>query len=191
VWLSSCGTGIVEITKTTPDPAGGSILRDAHGEATGILLDTAIHLITDKLPVSPDEDKLEMWQVAENAYFKFGLTSITDAGSGVTYGDVKLFKKYYANGDLKIRNYSMMDAGEDIKYIEDGNSPVVGLYGNRLSFNAVKVIGDGSFGSQTAWMSKDYTFRKDYKVLVDIQIRNFTRLSRGSEVKAFRSLHMQ
>lgn len=61
VWLNSCALAIFEITETTPDLLRAVILRDAHGEATGILLDTAIHLITDKLPVFPDEDKLEMW----------------------------------------------------------------------------------------------------------------------------------
>ncbi|MDR1447801.1 MAG: amidohydrolase [Candidatus Ancillula sp.] len=156
LWLNSKALEVAQIDENTATPEGGIIRKDENGIPTGILADAACNLAFAKLPFYPREDKSMMFKLAQDQFLKYGLTSITDAGVGVTYEDVKLIKDLYANGNLKIRDYVMMDAGEDEKYIADGNKPVVGLYDGRLSFNTVKVISDGSFGSMTAWMSKDY-----------------------------------
>ena len=43
-WANSTAMRIAGISKDSPDPDGGLILRDAHGEPTGILLENAIAL---------------------------------------------------------------------------------------------------------------------------------------------------
>ncbi len=48
--LNSAALALAGITKDTKDPAGGRIERDASGEATGMLIDTAQDLIGAKLP---------------------------------------------------------------------------------------------------------------------------------------------
>ncbi|MEI7771205.1 MAG: amidohydrolase family protein, partial [Chloroflexales bacterium] len=42
VWVNSAALALAGIGTETPDPAGGQIQRDRTGEATGILLETAI-----------------------------------------------------------------------------------------------------------------------------------------------------
>src|SRR5213078_1754546 len=41
IWVNSVALREAGITKATPDPAGGKIMRDAKGEPTGVLVDNA------------------------------------------------------------------------------------------------------------------------------------------------------
>ena len=54
VWVNSKAIKLAGITDATKDPAGGEIIRDAQGHATGILVDTAENLIVSKIP-EPDD----------------------------------------------------------------------------------------------------------------------------------------
>ncbi|MCO4859945.1 amidohydrolase family protein, partial [Herbaspirillum sp. WGmk3] len=45
-WANTRALALAGITKATPDPVGGKIVRDANGEATGVLVDTAQDLLT-------------------------------------------------------------------------------------------------------------------------------------------------
>ena len=163
VWINSKALQIAGITKDTPNPEGGIIEHDEMGEPTGILKDSAMLLLFPKLIVYPEKDKLIMWKIAQEKLFKIGITSIASVGRFISNEDTKLLKKLYKDGDLKIRNYVMLDIGEDIKYIEDGNKPSIGLFDNRLSINAVKIFADGSFSSQTAFLTKDYVSIPNWK----------------------------
>ena len=52
-WANSAALRAAGIDRDTPDPAGGRIERDAHGEPSGILIDAAMALVTQQLP-APD-----------------------------------------------------------------------------------------------------------------------------------------
>jgi predicted amidohydrolase YtcJ len=155
-WVNSLALELGGITKDTPNPQGGEILKDESGEPTGILTDTAAGFVNSKIPPLTTERKKEALLLAQDELFSYGLTSSMDAGSGVE--DIQQMKELYESGDLKIRLYVMVDSGPDAEvYYEKG--PEVGLYDNRLTMNCIKFYTDGSLGARSAWMLEEYSDR--------------------------------
>lgn len=155
-WVNSLALELGEVTKDTPNPQGGEILKDVNGEPTGILTDTAAGYVNSKIPPLTVERKKEALLLAQDELFSFGLTTSMDAGSGVE--DIKQMKDLYESGELKIRLYVMVDSGTDAEaYYEKG--PEIGLYGNRLTMNCIKFYTDGSLGARSAWMLEEYSDR--------------------------------
>src|SRR5439155_11375184 len=79
-WASSEALAAAGITKATPDPEGGRIMRDAKGEPTGVLVDNAMDLIELKLPNPSDEQLKRRLKAAIERCVAVGLTSVHDAG---------------------------------------------------------------------------------------------------------------
>src|SRR5262249_19239468 len=52
IWVNSRALAEAKITKATPDPAGGKIVRDPSGEPTGVLIDNATTLVEAKVPAA-------------------------------------------------------------------------------------------------------------------------------------------
>jgi predicted amidohydrolase YtcJ len=155
-WVNSLALEIGGITKDTPNPQGGEILKNENGEPLGILTDTAAGFVTSKIPPLTAERKKEALLLAQDELFSYGLTTSMDAGSSVE--DIQQMKELYESGDLKIRLYVMVDYGPDAEvYYEKG--PEVGLYGNRMTMNCIKFYTDGSLGARSAWLLEEYSDR--------------------------------
>ena len=155
-WVNSLALEIGGITKDTPNPQGGEILKNENGEPLGILTDTAASFVTSKIPPLTAERKKEALLLAQDELFSYGLTTSMDAGSSVE--DIQQMKELYESGDLKIRLYVMVDSGPDAEiYYEKG--PEVGLYGNRMTMNCIKFYTDGSLGARSAWLLEEYSDR--------------------------------
>ena len=67
------------ITRSTPDPVGGKIFRDANGDATGLLEETAIDLVEHKIPRPTFEQVIAQLVTAQRIYNRSGITSTIDA----------------------------------------------------------------------------------------------------------------
>ena len=67
------------ITRDTPDPPGGEILRDKDGEPTGMLVDAAKGLVTRHVRASAGDARAELL-AAQQACLAAGLTGVHDAG---------------------------------------------------------------------------------------------------------------
>jgi predicted amidohydrolase YtcJ len=91
------------ITRDTPDPTGGAIERDASGEATGVLKDTAMALVTAQLPPSTfgraERVAAAAW-VSDQAT-AVGLTTIHD--SALVPEAARAYQEAEADGRLKVR----------------------------------------------------------------------------------------
>src|SRR5262245_54329071 len=59
-WVNGAALAAAGITHRTPDPPGGRVERDAHGEPTGILIDTAMELV-DRARPRPSRAALREW----------------------------------------------------------------------------------------------------------------------------------
>lgn len=140
------------ITKDTPNPPGGEILRDEHGEPTGVLVDNAMQLVTAKID-TPVAGPRELILAAQERCLAAGLTGVHDAGIGVA--ELEAYKALAAEGKLKIRVYAMLSAQVAPFYIKD-HPPLVG---ERLTVRAVKLYADGALGSRGAWLLKPYSDR--------------------------------
>jgi len=167
IWVNSKALELAGITKDSKNPQGGEILKDANGNPTGCLTDTAGEPVQKIIPALSDDRKKEAILKAQSQLLSYGFTSIMDAGSNMEM--INMYHDLYKDGTMKIRLYSLIggDWGGTIgdaekKYITN-NAPQKELYGYRLSINAVKFFADGSLGSRSAALLEDYSDRAAHK----------------------------
>lgn len=79
VWVNTEALGRAGITRDTPDPAAGRIVRDDDGEATGVLMDAAGDLVTRNIPEHHPEDLRQGLLTAQQHLFSLGITAWHDA----------------------------------------------------------------------------------------------------------------
>lgn len=167
IWVNSKALELAGITKESKNPQGGEILRDSSGNPTGCLTDTAGEPVQKIIPELSEERKKEAIQKAEAQLLFYGFTSIMDAGSNMA--TINQYHELYKTGNLKIRLYSLIGGdwggtiGDAEKEYISNNPPQKGLYGDRLSINAVKFFADGSLGSRSAALLADYSDRAGHQ----------------------------
>lgn len=79
-WANSRALAAAGITDKTPDPAGGKIMRDANGRATGVLVDAAKDLVEKVLPAQTEAEGRVVLDRALGEMARVGLTGAHDAG---------------------------------------------------------------------------------------------------------------
>ncbi len=135
------------ISRGTPAPAGGEIIRDAAGEATGVFVDNAEGLVAAP-ERSPDEVRRAL-ELAMNECLAKGITSLTDAGADTEV--IGLYREVAAAGRLRTRLY-VMAAGLPTMRALGQPDPGNGM----LAVRAVKLYADGALGSRGAALLEPY-----------------------------------
>lgn len=154
VWVNSRALQIAGITRDTPDPKGGQIVRDSRGEATGVLVDAATGLIERHIPQPTDADIKRALTAAMNELAALGLTGVHDAG--IDAQQYRLYQQLGAAGELPVRIYAMLaDSKEARDIISTG--PKASQFDDRLQMSAVKSWVDGALGSRGAALQSDYS----------------------------------
>ncbi len=154
---------IAGITRKTPNPPGGEILKGPDGEPTGFLRETAQGLVRAKLSEweanrSEEEKQAEALKIVELAgedVLSKGITTFHDAGT--SFRNIDLFKQLAETGKLPVRLYVMV-GGEPIDSLK-AKLPqyrMVGVGNNFLTVRAIKLYADGALGSRGAWLLKPY-----------------------------------
>lgn len=163
MWVNSLALQAAHITADTPNPQGGEIFRLPDGEPQGILVDTPIFKIWARLPAPTDAQALAAYHRAEKELFVCGITSLVNAHQTLQQHNV--LARAYEAGELKIRVYELFGAqtGQDTAFLEQEHKPFTGRFGERLTAGGVKLIGDGSLGSRSAWMLEDYADRPGHR----------------------------
>jgi predicted amidohydrolase YtcJ len=154
-WVNSVVIKMAGITKNTPDPPGGKILRDEKGEPTGVFVDAAMGLVNSFVPRLTYEDRREDALIAMKECLSLGLTSIHDPGVGLE--EIKVYKDLIDSGEFDFRAYVMIDGFTEAEehYLKIG--PEVGYGGNRLTVRSFKLFADGALGSRGAAFFKSYS----------------------------------
>lgn len=167
IWVNSKALEMAGITKDTKNPQGGEILKDASGNPTGCLTDTAGEPVQKIIPTLSEDREKEAILKAQSQLLSYGFTSIMDAGSNMKM--INMYHDLYKDKTMKIRLYSLIGGdwggtiGEAEKDYIAKNAPQKELYDYRLSINAVKFFADGSLGSRSAALLEDYSDRPDHK----------------------------
>lgn len=94
--LNSLGLKAVGFDRSTPDPLNGTIVRDAAGEPTGLLYETAVSLAESRMPAPTDDDFHEGVLWAMRLANRHGITGVIDAK--VMERHVRVYQKL-ARGD--------------------------------------------------------------------------------------------
>ena len=162
VWLSrldhhmSLANGVTlrlaGIDRDTPDVDGGTIVRDAAGEPTGIFKDNAEQLVDRILPPLGDEQERAALDAAMRYVAFNGVASVHHMG---TWDDLAVFERAHARGDLRTRIYAAVQIGTwerlAARVRERGRGDAW------LRVGALKGFVDGSLGSHTAAMLAPFT----------------------------------
>jgi len=139
---------LANITKDTRDPEGGVIERDASGEPSGILKDTAMGLVAGILPGDPpDIDARAAMLISEKAA-EVGLTTIHDIF--ISSDEMRGYEEARRRGWLKIR----VQMSPRIGSIADAEKLAqmgvhTGFGDDLLKFGAAKMFADGGMGART------------------------------------------
>ena len=143
------------ITRDTPDPEGGRIIRDASGVPTGVLIDHARDLVSRHIPPVGREELEEQILRADQEARRLGLTMVHDAGVDPAIVDV--YKRLIDTGRLKTRLYVMLGGRLDAlrPHLEKG--PVLNYGNHHLAVRAIKISADGALGSRGAALLEPYT----------------------------------
>jgi hypothetical protein len=145
---NSLALKLANISKDTLDPKGGVIERDASGEPTGILKDTAMALVAALLPKDrPDIDARAAKLISEKAA-EVGLTTIHDIF--ISPEEMRGYQDARRRGWLKIR----VQMSPRISSIEDAERLAqmgvhTGFGDDYLKFGAAKMFADGGMGART------------------------------------------
>jgi predicted amidohydrolase YtcJ len=140
------------ITKATKDVAGGTIVRDAQGEPTGIFKDNAMSLVNRVQPDPSAEEEDRALDAAMRYVASNGVTSVTHMGS---WSDLSVFERAHAAGRLKTRIYAAVPLATWERLRDTVKAH--GRGDEWLKIGALKGFVDGSLGSHTAAMLAPFT----------------------------------
>lgn len=152
------------ITDSTPNPQGGTIVRDSAGRATGLLRETAQQLVAkaaeddrSRRPLTEQRAELrEQVLLAGEQALAHGITSFHDAGA--SFATIDFLKEMEAAGELPIR-LNVMVRGESNEELA-AKLPVYRMEAEENDFLTVRSIKrqvDGALGAHGAWLLAPYT----------------------------------
>jgi predicted amidohydrolase YtcJ len=152
-WANSRALAVAGITAATPDPDGGRLLRDASGAPTGVLVDTAQHLVARHIPAPTPQDIDRQILAADREARRVGLTAVHDAGA--SSATIEAYRRLSRDGRLATRLYVMIDSSPatTTEWLERG--PLVDP-DHRVTVRAIKLYADGALGSRGALLLEDY-----------------------------------
>jgi predicted amidohydrolase YtcJ len=151
------------ITRDTPDPEGGKIVRDANGEPTGYLRQAAQGLVArvhaqSEAGMSREQREariIRQIELAGEEALKHGVTSFQDAGA--SFAEIDVLKQQAERGALPVRLWVMV-RGESVERM-DSLLPAYRMIGHGNEFLTVRSIKtqiDGALGTHGAWLLAPY-----------------------------------
>lgn len=140
------------VTRDTPTPPGGEIVRDANGEPTGILKDAAMGLVWKIVPPPDEHTMAEALKAAMIYAGKQGVTSVHDMSADAAV--LPVYQRLVKNNEMTVRVYGAQSLqgwqALSLVGIESG------LGNDILKIGALKGFADGSLGSTTAYFFEPY-----------------------------------
>lgn len=162
VWCNSAALAELGITDDTPDPIGGTIVRDADGHATGLLLENAGYMIA--WPVAnqaTDADRDRFVQAAVQAYLQAGTTTAVDMAlsaeslAALRRADERGALPFTVVGHWLIERRD--DPEEELEQVRRVAEMVHAQSSGRIRIAGIKLVTDGTIDGCTAGMCDPFT----------------------------------
>ncbi|MGH2532338.1 MAG: amidohydrolase [Thermomicrobiales bacterium] len=151
---NSRALALAGISASTPDPDGGTIDRDQHGEPTGVVRETAHQLVRAAIGNPSEEEMTEALILGGRAFLASGVTSTVEAGI-YRPEEFHAYQRLRREGRLPVRTYLMMIIDAMLEPME-----LIGLQTGMgdewLRVGPAKLFSDGSIGGRTARMRRPY-----------------------------------
>ncbi len=158
IWVNSKALAMAGITKDTPNPTNGVIVKDpSTGEPIGHLKESAADLVNRIMPQPSDADRRAALRGAIAEAHRYGVTSIQNAGGSLE--DLALYEQAKQAGDLRVRAYIALSASAATTEADlDRMDAAWKKLGDdaTLKTGAVKIFADGVIESRTAAMLAPY-----------------------------------
>ena len=158
-WANSKALALAGITRHTPDPPNGSIVRDpATGEPTGALKEEAHNLVLNIIPKPTREEKLLALRAGIRWANQHGLTRVHSCGGD--FEELDLYNDLRSRGDLNLRFYIAYFLNppelrkEDLAAIDAARKK---FHDEWIDTSAVKMMLDGVVEAHTAAMLSPYS----------------------------------
>lgn len=166
IWVNSYALSVCGITDSTPDPEGGEFFRTADGHLQGCAANAAAAMIKSHIPVPDKEQRIRELLAAQKQLLAYGVTSVNDMSTN--WDNVCDLKELYETGKYRLRFHGALRVavGKDAdpalhEYFL--KCPEIDLYDRHYTVRAVKFLGDGSVGAQSACLFEDYTDRPGHR----------------------------
>ena len=168
---NSAALRLAGIHRDTPDPPGGTIDRDANGDATGVLKESAMALVMKHIPPPGGESMREAIRRMAADLNAECMTGAKDPGIGFGLGydpaqameTWNAYRDVLEEGALSVRVFALwrspntLDEAERlIRRIAPLGGPGRSPTGDRLVSGGIKLFADGSGGARTAWVWEDW-----------------------------------
>ena len=164
--VNSKALEVAGVTRDTPQPVGGTIVKDEHGEPNGLLLERpAFWLVMKHIPPPDADQKLEAIKLASQAFIGAGLTGVIEPG--ILAEDMRAYQMALEEGNLTVRANMMLAGVEGDEPIEESlrrikEFPMTTGFGNEmLRFLGLKLLIDGGIGGRTALLREPYEDEPD------------------------------
>lgn len=156
---------IAGISRETPDPEGGVILRFEEGSPIGVFEENAMssirqsfnHFIQSKSDSEKNETFIRAMERASSNCLKWGITSFQDAGT--TPEELELLSKYSDHLGVRL-NVMLLGLPHELRRYLNKNR--LKDFDEMLSCRAIKAYLDGALGSYGAWMLASYSDKPEY-----------------------------
>lgn len=154
-------------------PEGGVIVFQDE-QLTGLLHEAAIDL-TLPLQQYDTDTATQLVDLAQQHLLRQGITTAHDAGA--LHVDIQAQTQMAKRGDLLLRLYTMVSAG-DAKALAEwiNRGPQINLGDHRLTVRSIKIQADGALGSRTAWLHAPYTDAPDTNGVVTYDLHSLSAL---------------
>ncbi|MDQ3211724.1 MAG: amidohydrolase [Acidobacteriota bacterium] len=174
VFVNARAMAMSGITRATPTPPGGEILKDADGSPTGLLRETAERLVrTDASDRARERRGLEL--ASAEALAK-GITSFHDAGS--SFATIDLMREMVDEGRIGVRLWVMVSDSNAALADRLGKYRTIDYGGGHLTVRAIKRQIDGALGSRGAWLLEPYLDKPDSAGLNTMPIADLEETAR-------------
>ncbi len=168
IYVNAMALKLAGITRNTPDPPGGTIVRDKQGNPIGMLRDTASDPVyaayqryLDKLPPQEEQARRERaLQLAIQNEISKGITGFVDMGEDFETID---WLKQQAEKGIPLRLYVNV-GGEKVADLDKhlAQYRTIGYADDHFTVRGIgEVLSDGALGTRSGWMLKPYSDTPD------------------------------
>jgi predicted amidohydrolase YtcJ len=183
LWANSAALAAAGIDRTTREPDGGRILKDEGGEPTGVLVDTAQHLIQRAEPRPTAERFDQAVSEAIDECLAAGLTGIHEMG--VELYAVAAYRRLVERGRFPFRNYAAAAARSTSTWAHYREHGPETIGDGRVAVRALKLMVDGALGSRGAALHDSYCDDPGNTGLVLLPADEITRLTLEAGERGF------
>ncbi|GAA1948011.1 amidohydrolase [Brevibacterium antiquum] len=198
-WVNTRALAVAGITRDTPDPDGGRIVKDSEGNPTGLLFETAAELVTGLFPASTSADVERALLNSQEYFHSLGIVGWQDAGVGVLTGSpVDTFHPYVSIAEgggfaSKVTAALWWDRAvpyaQQIETIKERRAAIQGIDGNRrrggLQATVVKIMLDGVCENLTGALKRSYRGHDHEHGLLMFEAEELNEIVRGLESNDF------